>query len=421
MNLNADQQRACATIRRRLAAGEPLTEVTGPAGTGKSTILADLIKDMHPLDPDNPEDGGYVVCAPTNKAVSVLRRKGIVGATTAHTLTSRYNGRNWAKINELKEKVSEYEDRGEHGLAESARKKIDEMLQISFSSGGSIPGQHADVIFVDEGGMLSEEIAQRVMAFNRPVVVFGDPYQLPPVKAKPFFLTGSPHAHLEQIMRVDEQSDILHVATKVRNGESLKVGMKTTSVVISDKMPSLTLLSKADSVLVGKHKTRMGLNRRLRAHMGFNTDTVGVGEPLVVVRGQKDLDIHTSERVSLTGSPVTSRSTPSGATRVRQGLRSLDDPLSISQNATFPLYLGWAEDHWNYHKDRYHQDAQILEITKAIQLDLGYAMTGHRSQGSEWDKVAVVYDGWGVSKEEKRRWLYTVITRARKSLYVAVL
>lgn len=41
---------------------------------------------------------------------------------------------------------------------------------------------------------------------------------------------------------------------------------------------------------------------------------------------------------------------------------------------------------------------------------------GHKSQGSEWDKVLVIEEGFPFKKEEHARWLYTTVTRASSKL-----
>jgi hypothetical protein len=51
------------------------------------------------------------------------------------------------------------------------------------------------------------------------------------------------------------------------------------------------------------------------------------------------------------------------------------------------------------------------------QFDYGYAITAHKAQGSEYDKVLVFEEDfpWG---DEHRRWLYTAVTRAREKLII---
>ena len=46
----------------------------------------------------------------------------------------------------------------------------------------------------------------------------------------------------------------------------------------------------------------------------------------------------------------------------------------------------------------------------------GYAITCHRAQGSEWDKVLVIEEKFPFGKEEHARWLYTAVTRCSDKL-----
>ncbi len=46
----------------------------------------------------------------------------------------------------------------------------------------------------------------------------------------------------------------------------------------------------------------------------------------------------------------------------------------------------------------------------------GWAITTHRAQGSQYQNVIVVDDGWGANDIDRRRWLYTAITRAERGL-----
>ena len=50
-------------------------------------------------------------------------------------------------------------------------------------------------------------------------------------------------------------------------------------------------------------------------------------------------------------------------------------------------------------------------------FNYGYALTAHKSQGSQWPHV-IVYDESGTFREDWKRWLYTAITRARQCVYV---
>ena len=52
-------------------------------------------------------------------------------------------------------------------------------------------------------------------------------------------------------------------------------------------------------------------------------------------------------------------------------------------------------------------------------LSFSHALTCHKSQGSEWETVMLVDDYARKEAGENRRWLYTAVTRAKKTLVYA--
>jgi hypothetical protein len=46
----------------------------------------------------------------------------------------------------------------------------------------------------------------------------------------------------------------------------------------------------------------------------------------------------------------------------------------------------------------------------------GYAITCHKSQGSEWNKILVLEESFPFDKKEHQRWLYTAATRCSEKL-----
>jgi superfamily I DNA/RNA helicase len=59
---------------------------------------------------------------------------------------------------------------------------------------------------------------------------------------------------------------------------------------------------------------------------------------------------------------------------------------------------------------------KALKGTEPLEFNYGYAITGHRAQGSEWGKVLAFEENFPFNSEEHRRWLYTVATRAQDKL-----
>jgi len=56
---------------------------------------------------------------------------------------------------------------------------------------------------------------------------------------------------------------------------------------------------------------------------------------------------------------------------------------------------------------------------KYTEFTYGYALTCHKSQGSQWDNVYLFNEGFG-PREERSRWLYTGVTRAAESITVVL-
>ena len=68
------------------------------------------------------------------------------------------------------------------------------------------------------------------------------------------------------------------------------------------------------------------------------------------------------------------------------------------------------KEEYSLARDKYFKHDIPLEFTYA------YAITCHKSQGSEWEKVALIEESFPFSKEEHARWLYTAVTRATDKL-----
>jgi len=51
-------------------------------------------------------------------------------------------------------------------------------------------------------------------------------------------------------------------------------------------------------------------------------------------------------------------------------------------------------------------------------FDYGYAITAHKSQGSEFEKVMVIEEGKYVWRENWNKWLYTAVTRSSNQLLI---
>jgi ATP-dependent exoDNAse (exonuclease V) alpha subunit len=59
-----------------------------------------------------------------------------------------------------------------------------------------------------------------------------------------------------------------------------------------------------------------------------------------------------------------------------------------------------------------------LQHLVPYEMTYGYAITVHKNQGSQWDKVLISEESFPFSKDEHARHLYTAITRAVEKVVI---
>jgi ATP-dependent exoDNAse (exonuclease V) alpha subunit len=363
------QQDAALTAVSRWLASKPgenghpqLFRLFGYAGTGKTTIarhLADAI------------DGKVSYAAFTGKAALVMRSKGCTGAGTIHSLIYRARGEN------------------------------EEAPTFVLNPEG--PASKAKLIVIDECSMVDEELGRDLMSFGVPVLVLGDPAQLPPVKGGGFFTEAEPDAMLTEIHRQEADDPIVHMAMKVREGGRLDFGQFGESRVIRRADVEREAVLAADQVLVGLNKTRKAYNGRIRELLGRTSPLPVAGDKLVCLRNDRSKGLlngglwTVSEMRASKSQLVTMRVTPE------------EDPgAKAVKVSVFPQYFLGGEEELPYELRR-HGD----------EFDYGYALTVHKAQGSQWDSV-YLFDESYAFREHRQRWLYTALTRAAKQVTVVV-
>ncbi len=90
-------------------------------------------------------------------------------------------------------------------------------------------------------------------------------------------------------------------------------------------------------------------------------------------------------------------------------VESLDLPTLAPLTINVPLAFFQGKDHlldW-----RQKQPPDIISMT------YGYCLTCHKSQGSEWENVTVI-DESSAFREQRKKWLYTAVTRASERLFL---
>jgi exodeoxyribonuclease-5 len=247
--------------------------------------------------------------------------------------------------------------------------------------------------------MVDAELARDLLSFGKPILVLGDPFQLPPVKGGGYFTEAEPDVMLTEIHRQAADNPIIRLSQIVRSGGELKEGRYgETRVVRRGAIDAAEVLS-ADQVLVGVNRSRRAYNHRIRHLTGFTESLPVAGDRLVCLRNDRAKGLINGGlwRVEAQG----------GVQKdfVKMTLRSEDDGARGSVKvAVLQAFFAGTEGELAYALRR-----------ESDEFDYGYALTVHKAQGSQWDNV-MLFDESFAFREHRARWLYTGLTRAARKL-----
>jgi exodeoxyribonuclease-5 len=338
----------------------PLFRLFGYAGTGKTTLAKHIAEDV---------DDKVLFAAFTGKAALVMRSKGCPGASTIHSLIYR-TLENGAEI-------------------------------PSFQLWDDAPASKAKLIVIDECSMVDAELGRDLMSFGVPVLVLGDPAQLPPIQGGGFFTDAQPDAMLTEVHRQAQNDPIVRLSMDIRAGNRLEPGEYGETQVVRREALDPQRVLDADQVLVGRNATRRAYNIRMRERRGLEGPLPVVGDKLVCLRNNRKKGLFNGglwkvqERSARKTGVMTLRVCPD------EGGKTLK--VSVRPEC----FTGGIENiAWDMRK-RYDE------------FDFGYVLTVHKAQGSQWDDV-VLFDESFAFPDSRDRWLYTGVTRAAKRLTVVV-
>ena len=373
MEFSPQQDNALLEVSRWIKSGEgQVFRLFGYAGTGKTTLARHIAQDV---------DGDVLFAAFTGKAAQVLRSKGAKKASTIHSLIYRPRG----------EETVEDEETG--------KKNVLPMFSLNRQSAVS----KADLIIIDECSMVDEELGRDLMSFGTPILVLGDPGQLPPVSGGGFFTDHEPDILLEEVHRQARDNPIIDLAQMVREGREIMIGDygDRARIISKDDVTSELVLS-ADQVLVGTNRTRRRYNQRLRELKGFDGPLPAAGDKLVCLRNDNTKGLLNGSLWQVTSAPRTVKQFMNLLVRAEdEGIERNSAKIKLLK-AVFET--PGVEIPWQL--KRRHDD-----------FDYGYALTVHKAQGSQWDEI-VLFDESYAFREHRQRWLYTAVTRAAERLTI---
>ncbi|HEY7824533.1 MAG TPA: AAA family ATPase [Acidimicrobiia bacterium] len=398
MEWSPDQETALTRISEWLKrGGSPRFSLGGYAGTGKTT-LAKHIAENH--------GGDVKFGAFTGKAASVLRSKGCPGATTIHKLIYQPKGSvGETEIEELQNliqtealKRSPDEEKLRVWRRDLERKTADSSAIFERKIDCEI--QEASLVIIDESSMVDRRMGNDLESYGIPILYLGDPGQLPPVRGKAHLGPNDYDYVLEEIHRQAKDSPIIWLANEVRHDRGVRFGDYGDGLVkiLRKSEWDWDTITGADQVITGTNQSRYRITRGMRSHIGF-TQVFPLPNDKLICRKNDH------EKLLLNG--VTCRSLTEG--RKKGNIIYLDVE-----------YDGRRETHIcdpGYFQEHYGERTHFPKGDGIQHFDYGYCITGHKSQGSQWRHVVVADDRMRANdREQRRKWLYTVFTRAEEQL-----
>ena len=392
MELNEKQKNGLTLALQRYKNKEKYTVIAGYAGAGKSTLVRFIIEELKTY---GVKETDVCFACFTGKAAQVLLKKGNKNVITLHKL-----------------------------LYKSIPKESGGFVRIP---NPSIPYK---IVVVDEVSMAPKTLMDLLFKHDVYVICLGDPFQLPPVdKKEDNHLLDAPHIFLDEIMRQAQESEIIQLSMAIRENRPIEVFQGKEVQILNKEELNTGMLTWADQILVATNATRVSINTQMRKLLNFGEKPQD-GDKIICLRNYWDCFSDNEEPLVngtigiLKDSFLTKRYLPS-IVKSTDGLSHIDlivgDFISDSgmyfhslemdkkMIDTGEFSLDW-KTVYQLNRNPKTRDIPPLEFT------YGYAITCHKAQGSEWDKVLVIEEKFPFDKIEHATWLYTAVTRSSEKL-----
>ncbi|OAN68981.1 ATPase [Sulfitobacter sp. EhC04] len=428
--------------------------VTGKAGSGKTLLLAELYKALEGAGVE-VVSGDYesrkrrdkrtlAILAPTNKAASVLRLRGVPATTIHRILYTPVYDPEYERIAEWLagngERPVDVEGLTELALDRAAafyagNKSIPGALAAAglrgsdFITGWKRREEPLDIGFVDEASMLDDKQFEDLKEIFPTLLLFGDPAQLAPVNQSGTMvfekLPQKRVMNLNRIFRQDADNPILDLAHALADPDlgfeqferMVEEAARRDDRVVWGQRVEVDLMARSP-VLVWRNATRIRLINAFRNVHGAPEDALLEGEPLICDGLELPLK-HRKKRLDLEA-----RGLIKGAQVIFLG------------DGRKP---GFSRLHVIGAEDPQVSAASIVKIEKPDEEEPfipfaarmgatflhGAAVTIHKAQGSQWETVQVfapdLYAAARMGRMEAgqplwKRLAYVAITRAQERL-----
>lgn len=361
---------------------QPFLSLGGYAGTGKTTLIAEMRKEFKKID-DKLKVG---FASYTGKAARVLRntlneQKVVLPTDTVGTIHSLI----YSPIVNEKEEI----------IGWKTKDKIDRSL-----------------IIIDEASMVDDVIWSHLLSYIVPIIVVGDHGQLPPIKGS-FNLMQNPQLRLEKIHRQAEKNPIIGLSIQARENGMIRQGLYSDTVKKYDladydaQEAMHELLSNFDNdtlILCGYNHTRRKLNNHIRSALGFESPSPQSADRVICLRNNHRKNIF------------------NGMLGTILSINKINDEwydAEIQMDDEEDIYKSLFSTKQFEANSALNITDKRSQIMRGDLFDFGYALTVHKAQGSQAKRVILFEERFKqMNDDEWKRWLYTAVTRAEEELYI---
>lgn len=419
----------------------------GFAGTGKTTIVGTLVKNLVNANKSS------ILLAPTGRAAKVISNYSNKEAFTIH------------------KKIYYPKSQKGGGISFTLQKNKHRNVIFIVDEASMIPDINQESKLFDNGSLLDDLMHYVYSGHNCKLILIGDTAQLPPVKLivspalnketlENYYNKEVLEIEMNEVVRQQKGSGILYNATEIR--QCINSGLFETFKLSNLHFPevirpldgielmdaiqdSYSTQGNEDTVIIVRSNKRANLyNQNIRNRILFQEEELSAGDYLMVVKNNyfwlkpnsdagfiangdiiEVLEIYSfKELYGFRFAEVKIRMVDYPKMQPFETVLLLDTLSSESPSLTYEdsnrLYLEVMKD-YAAEKSKYKRFLSVKSNTffNALQVKFSYAITCHKSQGGQWNTVFVEqpYLPNGVDKDYLR-WLYTAVTRAREKLYL---
>ncbi len=409
----ADNEQANPLQRQaiQLAAQQPFSLITGGPGTGKTYTLVRIVKALQQAQPDLR----VALAAPTGKAAQ--RMQSVLDNAFAEQGIDAGNIQTAQTVHRLL------------GLGNGSKPRYDRNNPLPY-----------DLIVLDEGSMLDLALGSLLfdaVAVGTRFIILGDADQLAAVDA------GAVLADLQQSAALAAYQ--VHLSESKRFAADQGIGQLAQAVLQQQVVQAMTLLAQADNAQISYYPLQDEPIKKDKALQQLLFNQLWQGFAAYVTALQQGMDIQqlfsvfdqyrilAAMRLGVMG---TARINQEMSLRLKQQLQTAGAsaagvgewfngrPVMMSRNdyglqlsnGDIGICLQDAQGKWQVHFPHLGKPIAVSRLP-VHDISTAFALTIHKSQGSEFKHVAICMDA---SAQEllNRELLYTAITRARQQVSI---